>query len=234
MLSLVPLLIMIVAVASTFTLEIYQEKMMSFFEAHLLPESARAAGRFVVELAGDIRPSTLGIVGGATLVFIAMTLLFTVEQVINEIFCCSHSRPLWIRALTALMLLLGAPLAFGLSLFYTGDLLAAAHFGNAGLPLLFTVVSLYLCYWLLPHTKIKIKHSLISAIVAGVMFEAVKIGFAFYAKHLGITLSYVYGTFAILPLFMVWIYLAWLIFLFGAEFNAALHEVKYHDSFKRD
>ena len=63
--------------------------------------------------------------------------------------------------------------------------------------------------------------------------EMFKIGFAIYARHLGQTLSYVYGTFAILPLFMVWMYMAWLIFLFGAELNAAFHEVKRHDRFDR-
>ena len=57
-------------------------------------------------------------------------------------------------------------------------------------------------------------------------------GFALYARHLGVTLSYVYGTMAILPLFMIWVYLAWIIFLFGAELNAALHEVKRHDTFE--
>jgi membrane protein len=68
-------------------------------------------------------------------------------------------------------------------------------------------------------------------VIAGVMLEIVKLGFALYARHLGATLSYIYGTVAILPLFMIWIYLAWLIFLFGAELNAALHEVKRHDRF---
>ena len=93
------------------------------------------------------------------------------------------------------------------------------------------VMGLFLAYWLLPHRKIKIRHSLISAVIAGAMFEVIKMGFAFYAKYLGFTLSYVYGTMAILPLFMIWIYMAWLIFLFGAELNAALHEVQRHDLF---
>ena len=234
MLSLVPLLVVGVAVVSTFALETYREKMMSFAKAHLLPDSAGAVGRYVLELASNIDPGTLGIVGGATLVFVAMTLLFTVEQVINEIFHCNRSRRFFLRAVTALMVLLGTPVAYGLSLMYTAELLAATSIGSAGLPLVLTIGSLYLCYWLLPHTKIKMGHALISAVVAGILLEAVKIGFAFYAAYLGSTLSYVYGTFAILPLFMVWIYVAWLIFLFGAEFNAALHEVKTYDQFKND
>jgi membrane protein len=99
---------------------------------------------------------------------------------------------------------------------------------------LFTVLTLLLCYWLLPHTKVRVRYAAISATVAGVFFEALKIGFALYAKYLGVTLSYVYGTLTILPLFMVWVYLAWLIFLFGAELNAALHEVRRYDRFASD
>ncbi|MCP4600626.1 MAG: YihY family inner membrane protein [Proteobacteria bacterium] len=233
MLSLVPLLAVAVAVASTFELDIYQERMTSFLEIHLVPESAGEVGRRIVELANGVRSKTFGIAGGATLVFLAMTLLFNVEQSVNYIFRCAKPRRLWTRILAAFMLLIGAPLTFGLSLYFTGDLLTLPHFLNAGLPLFFTFLSLFLCYWLLPHTEIRIRHAFISALATGVIFEAFKIGFAFYAKHLGVTISYVYGTFAILPLFMLWIYVAWLIFLFGAELNAALHEVKRHDRFDR-
>ncbi|MCP4674964.1 MAG: YihY/virulence factor BrkB family protein [Deltaproteobacteria bacterium] len=231
LLSIVPLLAVAVAVASTLDLDIYRERMMDYLEAHLLPASASAVGRQVVELAGGVRPKTLGIAGGATLVFLAMTLLFNVERVVNEIFRCQRPRRFWTRGIIALFLLLGAPVAFGLSLYFTRDLLTLPHFLNAGLPLLFTILTLFLSYWLLPHTKISIRHATVAALSAGVFFEGFKVGFAFYAQHLGATLNYVYGTFAILPLFMVWMYMAWLIFLFGAELNAALHEVRRHDRF---
>ncbi len=233
MLSLVPLIAVAVAVATTLDLDIYRERMMRLLESHLLPESASAVGRHVVQLASGIRPKALGIVGGATLVFLAMTLFFNVEQVINDIFRSAKRRHIWTRAIIAFLLLVGAPGAFGLSLYFTRDMLALPGFLNAALPLLFTILTLFLSYWLLPHTKIRVPHALVSALLAGVIFESFKFGFAFYARHLGVTLPYVYGTFAILPLFMVWIYLAWLIFLFGAELNAALHEVKRHDRFDR-
>lgn len=234
MLSLVPLLVVAVSVTSTLAIDSYENDLILFLEAHLLPESASAMGSYVLQLANDIRPSTLGVVGGASLVFIAMTLLFTVEQVVNEIFRRTHARRIWVRVPLTLMVLAGAPLAFGLSLYFTGELFKDSGVLNALVPLFFTIVALFLCYWLLPHTKIRMGYSVISATLAGIVFEVTKVGFALYATHLGATLSYVYGAFAILPLFMLWIYLAWIIFLFGAEFNAALHEVKWHDRFKVD
>ncbi len=231
MVSLLPLTVVIVAVASTFELDAYEERLTGFLEANLMPHAASSVGRQVLEMARDIQPGTLGLVGGISLVLIAMSLLFSIEEIINDIFRRIRSRPLLRRVFTALILIIVAPIAFGVSLYFTGNLLFLPKMINTGLPLLFTILSLFFCYWLLPHTKISIGLSIVSAILAGVLLEAVKIGFAFYVKHIGITISYVYGAFAILPLFMIWTYLAWLIFLFGAEFNAALHEVRHHERF---
>ena len=231
LLSVVPLLAIILAVASTLELEPYVQKLISSLETVLLPEVAADAGTKVRALVEGLRPKTLSIFGGVSLVMISLTLLFNVEQITNEIFRCARARKLWLRTLSSLLLLTLAPLAFGMSLYYTGRFLYLPRGASAFIPFIFTVLSLFLSYWRLPHRKILIRHSLVSAVVAGAFFEGVKLAFAFYAKHLGVTLSYVYGTMAILPIFMIWIYVAWLIFLFGAELNAALHEVKRHDRF---
>lgn len=232
-LTLVPVLAVAVAVASAFDLTPLIDELERYLEAYLLPAAAQSASRQIVELATGVRPKALGLVGGATLVVLSLMLLFNIEQALNEIFRCSAPRPLLERTVAALAVLLFAPLAVGLSLYFTYDLLAIPRFLSAATTLGFTVLALFLCYLLLPHTKVSFRHSLVSAVVAGVLFEAVKIGFAFYVQHLGATLSYLYGTLAILPLTMVWIYVAWVIFLFGAELAAALHEVPHHHRLER-
>jgi membrane protein len=233
-LSLIPVLAIALAVASTLDLDPIIEKAMAYLQAQLLPEAAADVGMRIRDLVSSIKPKTLTIVGTGTLVLISLSLLFSVEQVTNEIFRCDVARRIWLRVITSLLLLMLAPLAIGLSMYYTTRLFFLPRVATAMFPLLFTVVALFLAYWLLPHRKIQIRHSLISAFVAGSMFEAVKMGFAMYARYLGGTMSYLYGTMAILPLFMIWVYLAWLIFLFGAELNAALHEVRRHDRFELD
>ncbi len=230
-LSMVPLLGLALVVSTMMDLDQYQDRAMGFIRANLVPTAAHDVGDQVVRLVDAFRSKTFGIVNGTTLIAVALTLLFTVEGTINEIFGRPRKRRFIIRLLIAVTVLSLAPLAVGVSLFLTGQLVYLPQIVPAALPLLFTVIALFFCYWLLPHTKIKIRYSLVSAFIAGIMFELIKIGFAFYAKYLGETLSYVYGTFAIFPLFMVWVYSAWLIFLFGAEFNAALHEVARHDRF---
>jgi membrane protein len=232
-LSLVPVLALVIAVGSALGIEGYIEKVIAFLEAQLLPDTAADIGERIREIAASVRPRTLGVVGGITLAGLAMTLFFNIDQAVNEIFRCSLSPRVVTRALTGLVLLPLAAAAFGLSLYYTGRLFTLPRFATALLPLTFTSLALFLCYWRLPRTKVLVRHSLIAAAVSGVLFEAVKIGFAVYARHLSEALSPVYGTLVILPLFMVWVYVAWLIFLFGAELSAALHEVRRHDLFGR-
>jgi membrane protein len=231
MLSLVPLLAVAVSVTTLLELVEYQKQLATFAEAHLMPDAASSVGHYIIEAASSVHIKTLGIFGGATLLLISVMLLFNVERTINEIFRCSNLRSVWTRLLVAVVLLVLAPVAFGLSLYYTGKLVALPKLFGTLKPLLFSVATLFLCYWLIPRTRISFRNALISALVTGMMLEALKIGFAFYARYLGATLSYLYGTFAILPLSMIWIYLMWLVFLFGAELNAALHEVKRHDLF---
>ncbi len=233
LLSLVPLVAIIVAVASSLELSSLEQRLTAFLETQLLPEAAQDVGAKVIEMAAAVRPRTLGVVGGASLVLIALTLLFNVEAVINDVFRVRRSRRFWLRALTALVLLAAAPLAIGVSVYFTGQILALPRAATTLVPLLLTILVLFLCYWRLPHTPTGIRHSLVAATVAGVGLELFKYGFALYARHLATTISAVYGTLAILPLFMIWIYLAWLIFLFGAELSAALHEVRSHDRFGR-
>lgn len=234
MLSIVPLAAVAVAVASTFDLEIYRERLTTFLQGHLVPEMAGEVSYKILELAQSIQPRALGMVGGTTLILVSMTLLFNIEQVLNEIYRSDKPRPLLTRAITSFFILILAPPTFGLSLYFTKEMLVLPGFLTAALPLFFTVVTLLLCYWLLPRGKISLPFALIAALLAGIIFEAFKFGFAFYVRYLGLSLSYIYGTFAILPLFMIWIYCAWLVFLFGAEICAAFHEVKSHDRLHRN
>jgi len=232
LLSLVPLAAVGVAVASALDLSWNTERLVDSLSGNMLPEVAADAARRIMNLASRVQPRTLGIVGGVTLILISLTMLFNVEAVTNEIFRCPRGRKPWIRVGVGLALLVIAPLAVGMSIYFTRELIVLPRFAVAWAPLVLSILAFFLAYWLLPHRRIKIRHSLVSAVLAGVLLEIVKIGFALYARYLGVTLSYIYGTLTILPLFMIWLYVAWLIFLFGAELNAALHEVPHYDRFE--
>ncbi|MDD5305984.1 MAG: YhjD/YihY/BrkB family envelope integrity protein [Deltaproteobacteria bacterium] len=228
LLSLVPLLAVAMAVASGLDMSWFESRLVAFLEYNLLPDAADDVALRLKEIVDNVKPGTLGLVGGSTLVVLSIMLLFNVEKTVNEIFRAPSGRAFLVRVAFSVLLLVAAPLTLGLSLYFTGKVLGLTVVVDALRALGLTIAALFLCYWLLPHRKVSLRHALVSAAVAGVLFEIVKVLFALYAAYVGGTLSSVYGAFAILPLFLIWLYTAWLIFLFGAELNAALHEVRHH------
>ena len=231
-LALVPLMFLGVAATTFFEVDLHVEEVIHFFETYLVPSAAATVAQYVRDTAASIRPGALGIVGATTFLFVAVALFFTVEQVMNEIFRCKRGRRFWIRASISILLIILVPAAFGISLYYSGRLLFfVSDAVPTIMPSVFIGVTLFFSYWLLPHRKTQKRFAVVTAVVVGVALELLKWGFGLYAKYMGGTLSYVYGTMAILPMFLVWIYLIWLVFLFGAELNAALHEVKYYSRF---
>ncbi len=230
--SLVPLLFIAMAITGFLNMDFYVEEAIHFVEHNLLPDAAGKASAYIRGTASSIRPGPLGFAGAAGFLVIAMTLFINVEQVVNDIFRCRAHRAILLRIFLSLLLVLAVPGALSYSVYHSGRLL----FSTSGafqilLPAAFLIASLFLCYWLLPHQKIQKSWAAVSALVTGIGMELARWGFTVYAGYVGGTLSYVYGTMAILPLFLVWVYLMWLIFLFGAELNASLHEVKHYDRF---
>ncbi|MBN2530875.1 MAG: YihY/virulence factor BrkB family protein [Deltaproteobacteria bacterium] len=231
-LSLVPLMFLGLALTTFLDFDLHVEEVIRFIETYLVPSAAASVASYVRDTAASIRPGALGIVGGTAFLGVAIALFFTVEQVVNEIFRCQRGRRFWTRALVSILLILTVPTAFGVSLYFSGKLFFfVTDAAQPILPSILIGVTLFFSYWLLPHRKTQKRYAIVSAIVVDIALELLKWGFAIYATYMGDTLSYVYGTMAILPMFLVWIYLMWLTFLFGAELNAALHEVTHYSRF---
>jgi len=234
-LSLVPLLFIALAVAGVLNLDNYVHTLIKVIEDNLLPEAAQTAAQYVRELAVSIKPDTLGFAGGLGFLAVAMALFMTLDQMVNDIFSCKNRRPFVITLLTSIIIIILVPGMLGLSLYFSGKLFFFSETATKYLfSTLLTIGSLFLIYWLLPYQKLSARYTLISSVITGFALELAKWGFAIYAGYLGRTFSYVYGTLAIIPLFMIWIYTLWLIFLFGAELSASLHEVSHYNRLSRN
>jgi membrane protein len=89
------------------------------------------------------------------------------------------------------------------------------------LPLICSIAAFTLIYATVPNTRVPVKHALVGGLFAAGLFEAAK---QLFRVYVGLFPSYelIYGAFAAVPLFLLWVYLCWLIILFGAELVCSL------------
>jgi membrane protein len=168
----------------------------------------------------------IGPVGAVLLIWTALTLLTTLERSLNRIFEAPRSRALGRRVLLYWSAMTLGPVAL-VAAAYVGRsaietfhdatglswLLAAA--GRVG-PILVGIVMLAAVYKLLPNTSVRSRSAVGGAIFAVPVWLLAKWGFATYVQRLVVT-GNLYGVLGVLPLFLMWLNLSWLIFLFGAQ-----------------
>ena len=90
-------------------------------------------------------------------------------------------------------------------------------------PFLFEAMGFALFYRLIPTKPVRTADAITGALVATILFELLKRGFGIYLSFLG-SYQTLYGALATLPIFLIWMYLAWLTVLVGAEVAASLPE----------
>ena len=91
------------------------------------------------------------------------------------------------------------------------------------------VVALALMYKTLPHTHVRIKMALIAGVWTALLFQMARSGFNLYVDiiYTGSIRSQLYGSFALVPIFFIWIYLSWVIILSGVSLTYLLqHRVR--------
>lgn len=186
--------------------------------AHLREFSSHAAGL-----------TTFGIVG---LVITGILLINGLFVTINRIFRIRRERPLVQRVLLYWALVTAGPLFVAGSLSFTGKIAALTLEGvDAGFSRFFYTVGVIalqtLCfaaiYKFVPYCVVRFRDALFGGLVVSVVGLVVKRVFAYYVS-VG-TFSNIYGAFAALPVFVLWIYVAWYLFFAGAAITAVIPQL---------
>jgi membrane protein len=230
LLALVPLVAVALALAMSFPrYERAAAALARFASAQLLP----AGSALVTQQIGAFaeRAGALTSVGLAFLVATALMLMLTVDAALNRIFRVQRHRHLARRLLVYAAVLTLGPALIGASLYMTSFLVVnSLGFFDLDeyrrnvlglLAFLFTCAALTLVYMVVPYRHVALRHAAVGGIVAGVAFEFAKRGFGLYVAKLP-TYTLVYGAFAIIPLFLLWLYVSWVVVLFGATLTASL------------
>lgn len=234
--ALVPLMTVVYAVFSmipAFDGVAAQLQQMAF--SHFVPETSQELQSYLAEFSDQAR--TLTGAGVGMLVVTAYLMLTNIENTFNSIWGVTRARKglasflLYWAVLTIGPLLLGAGLGINtylLSLkffFHEHDPLGVSPLVFQVLPVLFVAVVFTLLFAAVPNCRVPLRYALIGGTAAALLFELLKELFSTLVANSSFQL--VYGAFAAVPLFLLWINLVWVVILGGAVLVRTLAERAY-------
>jgi membrane protein len=168
----------------------------------------------------------------------AYMLLRNIEQTFNTIWRTRKHRSGVTSFLLYWAILTLGPLLIGLGFMITTYLVSIAVFveeaDSTGIsrellsvaPMLLEAATFTLLFIAVPNTRVPIQHAALGGVVTAIAFEIAKLSFTTIMSQTSFAL--IYGAFAAIPLFLLWIYVGWLIVLAGAEIVCALGSYQSH------
>ncbi|WP_175940061.1 MULTISPECIES: YihY family inner membrane protein [unclassified Caballeronia] len=243
-LSLVPLATVAFALFTAFPIfGSFQASLQDFLADHLMPAqiNSQILG-YLNEFASKAKGLTT--VGMIILLVTSVMTMMTVESAFNVIWRVKKARPLAQRVLVYWSIITLGPILFGCSLSISSYVFAhsVAYAGShnlmppvvewllTGVSLPLTVFGFTITYVYMPNCKVEWRDAVVGGLIAAVAFEIGKRGFGLYVRSIP-TYTAVYGAFASLPVFLLWVYLCWMIALVGAMLTSALPAIRigqYH------
>jgi len=223
LLSIVPLMLVGLSIFSAFPsfMNIVQPIQDFIFE-NFVPATGKVVQQYLETFTAQA--SSLSVWGILFLVVVATLLMFTIERAMNKIWRTTSSR----QGISAFLLywavLSLAPILVGVGFVmssYVTDLNVFRGWLVLITPFLLSVMSFTFFYIVVPNCRVKFLHGFLGAIFAACLFEIAKYAFIFYFQWFH-TYELLYGAFATVPLFFLWVYWAWVIVLLGGEAAHAL------------
>ncbi len=226
LLSLVPLLAVIFAGFSSFSVfeQLFSE-VQNFIFTNFVPSSSELIQQYLNEFIG--KASRLTLVGLLGLFAVAIMLMWQIDRSLNQIWGMNKGDNILRTLLTYWAVLTLGPLLMGVSLMISSYIVSLPLITDAAdtvgvktqmlmlIPILMTLFTFTMVYLIVPNTRVPLGHALVGGLTATLFFELSKRGFAFYISH-NTMYTNLYGTLAIIPIFLIWIYISWLVTLLGA------------------
>ncbi|MES2353214.1 MAG: YihY family inner membrane protein [Pseudomonadota bacterium] len=231
LLALVPILTIVIAVISAFpAFERLMVEVKFFILKNFIPEiSGKVISNYMEQFSQNAAGLTT--VGILMLAVTALMLMFTIDDAFNTIWRTRHSRPLVHRFLIYWAMLTLGPLLIGISISLTSYFIGISKGWVSGIPVAgellrmipawLNTIAFSLLYLTVPNRFVPRYHALIGGIIAAILFELMKRVFAIYLVTVP-TYGLVYGAFASLPIFLLWLYASWQVILVGAVITASL------------
>jgi membrane protein len=239
LIALVPLVTVMLAIFSAFPMFAgFQSALEKYFLQNLVPPTiAQPVLRAITQFA--TKATQMGSAGLAALGVTAFALVLTIDRTLNSIWRVRRKRPLAQRLLVYWATLTLGPLLVGVSLtFMTYAFTNTSRSGRStlvpGAELVFGVVELVLfalgvaaLFRFVPNTFVRWRHAMAGGVFVALGIQFAKRGLALYVSTTPLYTN-VYGAFATLPIFLLWLYLMWVIVLLGAVIAAYAPSLSLH------
>ena len=235
--SIVPILALVFAISKGFG---YEKDLQTLISGNY-PEYKEVLDQAFISANSMLANTKGGIIAGFGIVLLlwsVLKLLVSIEDNFNEIWEIKKGRT-WIRKVTDyLAVMLISPLF----LIIAGGLTVAVQARLGNMQLLSFVGAFFIkllaygliasvfmfLYMVLPNTKVNFKSAAISAIIGAILFQLLQ--WAYVKFQIGANqLNAIYGGFAALPLFLIWVQYSWYVVLFGAEIAFANQNVDHYE-----
>ena len=230
--ALVPLITVALAVFTAFPVFYkLQDVLQKWLVQSLVPVDIARQVMWYIDQFSD-KASKLGVAGFAAFMATALSLIFTIDKTLNNIWRVrtqrrfSHKMVMYWAVITLSPVVLGASLtltsyAVSASKGWVSDLPGGVSLMLNSLQILLVSSSMALMFRYIPNTFVRWGHAWIGGLLVACGIELAKKALTMYLSKVP-TYSLVYGAFATVPILLVWIYVAWVIVLLGATLTAYL------------
>ena len=193
---------------------------------------AQKIDEFTTGFYDNLSKGSITIISCVFIIWAAIMLLITIESSFNTIWGVSRGRNLIQKITNYWGFLTLGPLLFGVAVYVNARYSIAGHLSRSiftyigpVVPFIVTLVGLFALYMLMPNAKVSSKAAAWGALVAACAWMVAKWAFGLYVVKL-IPYSVVYGILGLIPLGVLWIYITWLIVLFGLQLTFTTQHLK--------
>jgi membrane protein len=230
LLSLVPFLAVMFSVLKAFGVQNALEPFLAQMLQPLGADGSEVTNR-IIGFVDNLQVGILGAVGTAMLFYTVVTLVAKIEDALNRIWRLPRSRG-WGERITAYLtaVLVGPVMVFTAltltasaqsywlveRLVKIGFLSYVFTLATSVMPFVLFCATFTFLYKLIPYTHVRLTSALIGGGTAGILWQVVGMAFAAFVAN-SAQYAAIYSSFAIMIVFLIWLYVGWLIFLIGAE-----------------
>jgi membrane protein len=228
--TIIPLLMIVMALITSLpNFSDHYETIKTFIFSNLMPVNS---GAMMGYIDGFLQNSVkMGVIGFASVIVASLLFFQNFEYIINRIFH-AQQRTIWESVTTYWTLITLTPIALGVSFYISTELaLIVNESGLSGwiniikiFPYLIVWALFFLIYQIAANVKIEPKASLIASFITSTIFSIAKSSFIYYVVY-NKTYSTIYGSFAMVIFIFLWIYISWIIFIYGMKLCYILHRI---------